>query len=228
MSSSCNEISCVASFDMGKKNFAFCVEEFDLSRMLEGINEWYPGACVKKTERILNSDLYHSVLTQVYETGELLLLENQDISGKTIMETLKNMTRLLDEFKPFWDLCDVFLVEKQMNFGRGKTNPTAIALGRHCISYFLIHYPDKTVIEFPAYQKTQLLHAPEKMGSYQRKQWSGIVAQDILLLRNDLHHLELFEKAQKKDDIGDVILQLQAWKYMQFEKNSKSAIRYII
>ena len=58
---------------------------------------------------------------------------------------------------------EVILIEKQMSFGKKKTNTMALKLGQNCYTYFLMKYNGtKTVLEYPAYYKTQVLGAPKK------------------------------------------------------------------
>jgi len=197
----------IASFDIGKKNFAFVVQEFD-THELE----------LAKTK------------DKLYKTGKIVLFKNVNLT-KGCKEcyldprTFINMTDTLDEYKDIWDTCSVFVIEQQMSFGK-KRNTMALKLGQHCYSYFSIFYRDfKKVIEFPSYRKTQMLDAPKKFGSIKKtykngkskmikdnhKKWSIRLATRILEMKNDLEHLEILSKMKKKDDVSDCLLMIYAY-----------------
>jgi hypothetical protein len=218
----------IASFDIGKKNFSFYVEEYDEKLEYEKIpNSKKYNADGTPTEQ------FEEILNNVYLNGEKILLENVDITegcdpkAKLDPETFHNMTDVLDHYSEIWDKCSVFIVEKQMQFGR-QINPMAIKLGQHCYSYFAFKYGRfKSILEFPAYHKTQVLGAAKIAGqkktkagkiSYKtidkpkRKKWCIEKAKEILELRNDQESLGIIKATKKKDDLCDVICQLQAWK----------------
>ena len=230
----------VASFDIGKKNFSFYIEEFD-SDIIKSIQN------INKQSRFNNNGTpttsFNNILTNIYKTGNKILLENVDLTygsdSNLYLDTtiLYNMTNLLDEYSNYWDQCDIFLIEKQMSFGK-KHNTMALKLGQHCWSYFALKYPltnpmiinsNKKIIEFPAYYKTQILgaHKLEKHNksgkiSYKavdkptRKKWCINKALEILKLREDDSTVSIITKSKKKDDLCDVICQLQAFKYCYF------------
>ena len=197
----------IAAFDIGKKNFAFVVQEFD-TRELE----------LAKTK------------DKLYVTGKIVLFKNVNLTKgckKCYLDprTFINMTDTLDEYKDIWDTCSVFVIEQQMSFGR-KRNTMALKLGQHCYSYFSIFYRDfKKVIEFPSYHKTQMLDAPKKFGSIKKtykngkskmikdnhKKWSIRLATRILEMKKDLEHLEILNKMKKKDDVSDCLLMIYAY-----------------
>ena len=222
----------VASFDIGKKNFSFYIEEFDVDALRQVKN-------INKTNRYnidgTTTPQFENILRDVYTNGSKVLLENLDLTEncdkKAYLdpETYHNMTEKLDEYANFWDQCDIFVIEKQMSFGK-KHNTMALKLGQHCYSYFAIKYKrDKLIVEFPAYYKTQVLGAEKdqkitKGGkiTYKavdkpaRKKWSVDKAITILTDRDDQSSLTQINGTKKKDDLADVICQLQAYKYLAF------------
>lgn len=222
----------VASFDIGKKNFSFYVEEFSVSTMLKISN-------TKQSDRYNSNgtitDLFKPQLESVCREGKKLLLENHDITvdcdSKAYLDTntFYNMNDLLDKYTEYWDSCDIFVIEKQMSFGN-KHNTMALKLGQHCWSYFCIKYgKTKEIIEFPAYHKTQILGSEKdekisKTGKItykaidkpKRKKWCIQKGLDILKSRNDDNTVEIITKSKKKDDLCDVICQLQAYKIIKY------------
>lgn len=204
----------VASFDIGKKNFAFCVESFDESNI--------SGTRLPKSKRY-NADgtptpEMNRILGDVYDQGVIEVIENQDISEnchltRFDMNILRNMIRCLNAYQEVWKTCQVVLVEQQMTFGR-KMNVVAIKIGMACIAYFLTRFPHIQVIEYPSYHKTQVLGAPKGMTKLERKKWATDEAAAILLQRGDMDTYAFIQTSKKKDDMSDVIVQLQSFKYL--------------
>lgn len=223
----------IASFDIGKKNFAFCIEEFD-EKLLQNlkvptVSHNRDGTVTAEMQKVLDS---------VFENGELVLHENLDLTKncdkkkKLDPETFHNMTEVLNARMAYWDTCDAFIIEEQMAFA-GKNNLMAVKLGQHCYSFFAIKYgKKKRIVEFPSYHKTQVLGAPmENVGTYKngnvkyksmskpaRKKWGIEVALEILNGRGDEETIEKMSKKKKLDDLADVLIQLQAYKILTFCK----------
>ena len=216
----------IAAFDIGKKNFAFAVEKI-LTSEIEDLHNCEKETIVghrKKKFNVVNP-------SHKFSRGELLLLKNLDLTSncddKAYLDpkTYHNMTRVLDEYTEYWDMCDTIIIEQQMSFGRNKTNTMALKLGQHCYSYFLVKYGEtKLISEFPAYHKTQILRAPKKFGKIEKrfkngkttmikdnlKKWSVRKATEVLKLRNDTKFLDTLGAMKKKDDASDCILMIQA------------------
>jgi hypothetical protein len=212
----------IASFDIGKRNFAFCVEEIDLDyyktiKNMPKIERYYKDGSP--------TPQFNKILKDVCIEGEILLIDNVDLTGDCDgseyldPKIFINMTRLLDSYKSYWDRCTSFVIEQQMGFGK-KRNYMALKLGQHCFSYFSIQYANfKQVVEFPSYHKTKVLGAG-KLTKYERKKWAVQKAMDILTDRDDTKTMNLINSRKKRDDAADVISQLQAYKYLMFvDKN---------
>ena len=224
-----SDIVWIASFDIGKKNFAFYIEEFDKSEIM-------------KLPRVQSSKRYNSdgtttpdfekIVKKVCTNGKSIIFENSDLtegckkSSYLDPETYHNMTDLLDRYVDYWDQCDAFVIEKQMSFGK-RHNTMALKLGQHCWSYFAFKYGRfKEIVEFPAYHKTQVLGAKKiisKGGTkYKaidkpaRKKWSVEKAISILKDRNDDKTISTLTSARKRDDLADVLCQLQAFKILVY------------
>ena len=221
----------VASFDIGKKNFAFCIEEFDRT-LLESI----PTPTSKyKIDGTPTLPMQQS-LKKVFQNGKIILHKNIDLTyncdEKKMLdpETFHNMIDELNKYKSYWDNCLCFIIEEQMSFGK-KLNKMAMKLGQHCYSYFTFYYGrTKQVIEFHAYHKTQVLGAPKSQGKpyksgkirykamekTDRKKWTVEKAIQILSDRGEQEVLKNLTNKKKKDDLADTLCQLQAAKYRIF------------
>lgn len=223
----------LCSIDIGKKNFAFYVEEVSLEHL-------------SKIKNISKEQKYNTngtptqemieILDKVYINGKTILHENCDITQncatnkKLDPETFYNMTDLLDKYTDYWDKCSYFIIEEQM-----KINQMACKLGQHCYSYFAINYGrSKNVIEYPSRYKTQVLGCEKikgkqfKNGNYRwktvskplRKKWSIKKATEILEKRGEKSVLDNIQTKSKKDDLADTLTQLQSFKYLYFVDNS--------
>lgn len=227
----------IASFDIGKKNFSFCIEEFSEDEYKNITN-------IPSTRRYNQdgtcTDQFADVIDQVCSNGKLVLHKNLNLTKncdpkKTLdPETFYNMISALDEYDEYWRSCSVVLIEEQMSFGK-KINKMAMKLAQHCYSYFTLRYGrDHKIIEFPAYHKTQVLGAPKVEGKpyksgkirykameqRDRKKWSVNKAIEILTSRGEIDILEEMTSVKKKDDLADVLTQLQSFKYLMYVDNS--------
>ncbi len=227
-----NRIVWVASFDIGKKNFAFYIEEFDKSEL---INLPYIPNIKRYNDDGTTTPGFSKIVNDVCMNGKSILFQNSDLTegckkGSYLdPETYHNMTDLLDEYVGYWDQCDAFVIEKQMSFGK-RHNTMALKLGQHCWSYFSFKYGRfKEIIEFPAYHKTQILGAKKiqtimKKGNVKytsidkpaRKKWSVEKAMSILKERKDFNTISELTSAKKRDDLADVLCQLQAFKILVY------------
>lgn len=223
----------IASFDIGKKNFAFCIEEINTDKLMKVRN--IPAMLRYKPDGT-PTDRFKKVLDKVFSNGKIILHKNLDLTEncdpkkKLDPETYHNMIEALDQYAEFWDTCEAFIIEEQMSFGK-KLNKMAVKLGQHCYSYFTFKYGRfKQVLEFPAYHKTQILGAPKvegkpyksgkkrwvAMSKPQRKKWSIKQAVEILENRGEEDILNNMKTVKKKDDLADVLTQLTAFKYMVY------------
>jgi hypothetical protein len=225
--------TCIASFDIGKKNFAFYVEEVD-TRELEKLTT------IPKNRRYrpdgTPTDEFEKLISTIYLTGNTVLYRNLDLTegakkGKYLDSVIyHNMISALDNYKDVFDRCSIVVIEQQMSFKQAQ-NTMALKLGQHCYSYFIFRYPitqdgdfvfdeSKEIIEFPAYYKTQVMGAPKvggkSMTKPQRKKWATEKAMGILMERGDTETLEEIEGSKKKDDLADTLIQLQSFKFLRF------------
>ena len=209
----------IASFDIGKKNFAFVVEKIEPDKIKK----------IKATNQT-------EIIEKLNEISTIVLCKNIDITKNCKKKCyfdpklFLNMTDCLDEYVKYWNKCSVIIIEQQMSFGR-KRNTMALKLGQHCFSYFSFNYRDfKKIIEFPAYHKTQVLQAPKKFGKIKkiqkngkermiqdnRKKWSIRTAYRYINCRDDKETIQIFEDSKKKDDISDCILMNLAYTYLNY------------
>lgn len=210
----------IASFDIGKCNFAFYIEEFNEESLKKIKN--IPKIKRYDKENGTPSEDFNDVMSSVYLNGNKVLYRNLDLTKNTRKDKyldkkiFVNMIEALDEYKEYFDKCSIIVIEQQMSF-KAAQNTMAIKLGQHCYSYFLFRYGEsKEIVEFPAYYKTQILGAPKKLTKPERKKWATEKALEILMERGDVSTLDEITSHKKKDDLADVLIQLQSFKFLRY------------
>jgi hypothetical protein len=209
----------VASFDPGKCNFAFAIEEI-ADENLSQIKS------IPKSKRFdsdgLHTKEYSEIITKALASSKTILVRNINVNGNTdkskYLDTrvFVNITNLLDEYKSYWDKCSIILIEQQMSFKKGH-NTMALKIAQHVFSYFTFCYSTfKEIIEFPAYHKTKILGAPKKLTKPQRKKWAIEKATAIWESRNDMEMLDYVKKIKKKDDLSDCFLMCNCFGIMRY------------
>lgn len=256
----------IASFDIGKNNFAQYVEDCSLDRLIE-LGERYEqlDKSLKRRTKGPMNDQINEMLEETFLNGQKVDIGVFDFQVGEAKESKKldNPTRLnflqhMKNFKYLWETCDFFLIEQQyvnMFVRGGGINIDALKLGEGLNMWLLDHFPNKNVISFGSQYKTQILGAPEKLKKAQRKQWAVGKSKSIFQLREDTQAIQIYDliikikrkrlntedkiqsylvefegcdehivrmanrivrDRQKLDDISDVVVQLQAYKYRQF------------
>lgn len=170
----------IASFDIGIKNFAFAVIDWKGKNKNEGESDF-----------------------------EIVDLQNIDITTtkKIEKDIAREIIDVLDAYQSLWDQCDYFIIEQQMQF-RHATNIKALKVSQFVLCYFCIHCRDKTIIEYPAYHKTQVLGAPAGLKKYDRKKWAVEYVRRLLKERGEEH---FFQGLKKLDDLADNFCQILAY-----------------
>jgi hypothetical protein len=223
----------IASFDVGRKNFAQYVEKVPVKKIRQLRSE-YASLPYQERRRVKGymSKCMEKILNDVTNCGERLemgvydLCTTSDPDPPYDMGTRWSLVRHLESFRHIWDQCDVFLIEQQYfsTFtpkGRKQkgteANVKAIKVGEGVLMWFMIHYPDREVLYFGSQFKTQILGAPASLTKSQRKSWSIKKAKEIFEKRGDADALEQFRKTkksgQKLDDVSDALTQCQAYKF---------------
>ena len=202
----------IASFDIGKKNFAQSVEECSQSK-LESLRMKYLSLPKKMQRRVkgrMNSEI-EKILKEMYldskriSTGVFDLRHDQE-SNTLDIPTRRNLINHLSKFEQLWATCDIFIIEQQYfntynPRGRKKSgtgaNVDAIKIGEAVMTWFLDNFPFKQVMYFGSQYKTQMLGAQVGLNKTERKKWAVDKALEIYTLRKDEGVIELYRLAER-------------------------------
>ena len=143
----------IVSFDIGKKIFAFVIEQLNYKSLQKLSNQTIITKKSRYHDNKSSKDIigtptnsFNIILESLYMMNKIVLISNNDLTtdavGKTILEEqiYLNMYEVLSKYSDYWDKCAVILIEKQMSFGTGKQNTMAMKLAQHCYSYFIYRY----------------------------------------------------------------------------------------
>jgi len=126
----------VISFDIGKCNFAFYIEEFDETKLSQLQN--IPKIKRFNTDGTATAE-FQEILSSVYLNGNTILYQNLDLTKNTDKDKYLdqkvcfNMITELDKIKHLIDPCSIILIEQQMSF-KNTRNTMAIKLAQNCAS----------------------------------------------------------------------------------------------
>jgi len=213
----------IATVDPGKKNFAFTIQEVDLTQF-QNIK------FITKDDRYnddgTHTNAFKTNIRDICKCSKIILWKNVDITCGTKKyfddKLLYELTNVLDSFKEYWDKCTYIVIEEQMSFG-SKHNTMAIKIAQHTQSYFIFnYYKFKTIVMFPAYHKTKVLGALKGITKPQRKKWSVDFTKELIcdVKKSDAHdiYIQEYTKSKKKDDYSDVMLMVYAFLIKFFKK----------
>lgn len=150
--------------------------------------------------------------------GKTLLFGLYDLGKGDINKQVSVLTEWLKEWDEFFVTSHVVLIEKQYQVGRQINN--CILNNRvlqHVFTYCQLFYPHLELIEFDPKMKTSdIMGAPKRMNREKRKEWAVQKAYEILNKRKDTKGLAVLESYRKKDDLADCLVQLVAYRKLQF------------
>ena len=203
----------LASFDIGKINFAQYVEDFDSDEMLrlEKRYNTLPPRLKRKTRGVMNDEVWDILMDVVLsgmrvQTGVYNFTTGEtDKYGERLWDNQArlNLLKHLRSYAYLWDTCDVIVIEQQYfnatAFGGKKkarsasgANVDAIKIAEATYMWFLDKYPTKVIMYFGSQFKTQIFGAPT-MDKTKRKKWSTDQAQAFYILREDRDMINLYE-----------------------------------
>lgn len=199
----------IASFDIGKKNFAQYIEDADIPTLEKLEKEYHnlPKKLQRKYSGPMNSDI-EKIINEIFlsstriQTG-VYDLRDDKTSNALDIKTRSNLLNHLESYNALWNTCDIFIIERQYfrtwNIKRGKkgkgseANVSAIQLAEVTLTWLMNSYPLKEIMYFGSENKTQILGAPPKISKSERKRWAIEKCREIYELRQDFGMVEIFK-----------------------------------
>jgi len=221
----------IASFDIGKKNFAFYVEENNKTTIRKLRKEYdnFPKNMKRRVKGKMNNHI-SGLLDKLFLSGKYIEMKVKDIreTNEDIwdIQNRKNLIAYMEKHRYLWDTTDIFVIEQQYfnTFsGRGKkskgtgANVDAIKIAECLLTWILFNYPEAEITMFGAQYKTQMLGAPDSLTKPQRKKWAITKGSEIFESRGEDEAIKKAQRYKKKkqkiDDIYDCVVMCQAFKY---------------
>lgn len=198
----------IASFDIGKKNFAYYVEEFNLNDLLKvrRLDNDIPFNSLRGKWNNAPAEMQSIVDTmcingrRIYFGVENFQVDDAKYSTNLDNPTLKNFFKFMRNKCGLWIDCDVFVIEQQFVNLHGRhrgINMDAIKLGAITHAWLLEQYPHKVITTFGSTNKTQALGSPPKLNKAARKKWSTEKALEIFKKRDDREAIMAYQLTEK-------------------------------
>lgn len=223
----------VLSIDIGVKNLALWIEEYNLDN-LSLLKQQYKLISPKVDANNIPSKPYADFINKFLVSSKTIFYDKIDITtgkerrtkNKAIIlsnETLFNIIKEFDKRKDIFIHVGHIVIEKQL-----KTNPMAQTIQNHVHAYFLHQYGLTKEIEiFDSVHKTRVLGCPKKItkddklvkiNKAYRKKWTTNKTRDIMIDRKDKATFKyIFEDNKSKvDDLSDTFCQSSAYVLLKF------------
>ncbi len=186
----------IASFDIGEKNFAYCIADYSAPSA--------PGTSATTGRLNILKIAHHNVILK---------------KTQTVIESCVRISTLMSEDKQLM-ACDRFVIEQQM-----RCNTRAQRLAQHVWSTLYARFPDRLIKFVPSHMKTQHFIGKNELKDKERKIWSVVkVTQEGVMGDSERHKeiIEEIESMKKKDDVCDTILQVIAYVGREVRPASKT------
>ena len=215
----------IISIDIGLKNLAIYKEYFDTDTAKKIV---VPKLRYNKLGE--SHTEFKEYIDEVAQCGQCVFIDKHELGQRKDMFNNKVFLEIIDYFdklntKGIFNDVNVILIEKQL-----KINGIASIIMHHIHSWMMINFRDfKKTILYPPKNKTRVIGASLKevdekgkatrVDKSFRKKWAVIRAEEILILREDLETLSIFEKNKsKRDDIADTLIQCLSYNVQKLIK----------
>lgn len=175
----------IASFDIGEKNFAYCIADYRAD-----------------DDTIDDTDISQLSILKIAHHNVILK------KTQTVVESCISVSALMSGDEQLM-ACDRFVIEQQM-----RCNTRAQRLAQHVWSTLYARFPDRLIKFVPSHKKTQYFIGKNQLNDKERKTWSVVkVTQEGIMGDSERHRqiIEQIEGMKKKDDVCDTILQVIAY-----------------
>ncbi len=221
----------ILSIDIGVRNLAMWVEEFDLQKLAD-FKKQYKTINPKLVENNVPSETYKTFLDQFLLTSsktiwadKIDLCEDEKVINKTknnmiILNNniLFNIIKQFDKRRDILIHVNTIVIERQL-----KDNPNAQVIQNHIHAYLLHQYGlSKDIVIFDSCHKTRVLGCPKKVedkgkmvkiNKTFRKKWTTNLTRRIMFDRKDktFYNFVFEQNKSKADDLSDTFCQACAY-----------------
>lgn len=145
----------------------------------------------------------------------------EDEVSFTVENTMNNIVNKLKEYEKHFKETHYVIIERQM-----VENYKSTRVMNYLVSYFVQKLKkfgnNAWIIEIDSKMKGRMLKSPSNINKRGLKAWSVEKAIELLKIRKDKNAIEIIESEKKKDDLADVICQVEAFCiYMGLGKTRK-------
>lgn len=221
-------ITRILSIDVGIRNCAFCIEEFNKEEFqsLQKIDDKHRFSSqkkmvkIKKREKLVDvykpTKQFKNILETAFLIGKITYWKVKDFSDDGTIKNddnriLINAMKFLNKIVHKIDDVDIIVIERQM-----KNNHIARRVEGFLLSYFVMRYGVyKEILDISAARKTGYFRFKDK-NKNNRKKFAVKKAKKILKLRKDVKNLDKFNGSSKKDDLADCLLQSFVFKMLVY------------
>ena len=183
----------IASFDIGEKNFAYCIADYANDAT---------GTLAAGTLAAGTSDTSQLSILKIAHHNVILK------KTQTVIESCIRVSALMSEDEQLM-ACDRFVIEQQM-----RCNTRAQRLAQHVWSTLYTLFPDRLIKFVPSHMKTQHFIGKNQLKDKERKTWSVVKVTQEGVMGDSERHMQIIEEIEgmkKKDDVCDTILQVIAY-----------------
>lgn len=139
---------------------------------------------------------------------EKLKLQNTEDKSQRILYS--SLTKYLDNNFSKLEDCHIFVIERQMDF-----NYQSVRVQQHLTTYLMTKFKDSRLlpmlVEIDSKAKGHNLGSPKGIDTRTFKIWCQQKALELLKMRNDIESYEKLKAEKKKDDLADVVCQIEAF-----------------
>lgn len=178
----------IISIDPSIKNLGFRIEK-----------RYYDG----KIETLVLSRTTFGVNSVVTET-------TANGSQQTVNTLFREISQFLNQFRELFPSTHIMIMERQL-----PQNYKAVRVSQHVLTEMMSRLTDlpllPVIVEVDSKLKSRQLGCPKGLNERQTKLWLIEKALDLCSKRADDFSFGLISRSRKKDDMADVICQVEAW-----------------
>lgn len=187
------EFFTVASFDIGKRNFAIYVESFSVDELI-----------LKKQKR--KEELPKRGVCVFFELIDLVGEKEAQIGD---VEFKRRFFNIIVERNEIFKYCTHFIIERQFTHPK-QINHDALLISHFLSCFLLLLYPKASQEFIQSAQKTRTF-STVKMTKPERKKFTVDFCSKTAVFKGNNKLVDFF-KDGKRDDVADAMMQLEVWK----------------